>query len=336
MIPEKRLGQDNELEYRKCVSNAMIFRCCLLLPLVSLLCLSMPGLADPAAVPPPVPRPSAQDYKRARVDAASHLAALSNAQLMQEYNDPGCLVSLSPYTWLSYSYPLMGNNPNSRYGLKYLLFSDVKTEIVRRGAPMTPGLIDFLEHLPPERRLAPTPPLSGSGCWYDSETIRLLAQIRDPRAAQELVHLLADDGEIKRGWQSEALSALESLTYCCFYKGDFHSNALKEGLTVPRLYADDFPDDSKDSDFLVVAAYYRSWLAGEGKDPAQWLPLARYRARTMLATDDPVLINDAAWFLTYSDYAHKNAPHDEAPDETLKRLAEIAAQVRQDGTKIIW
>ena len=337
MIPEKRREQDTELECQNCVNGAMNFRRCFLLPLASLLCLSTFTLAAPVAVAPPMPRPSVHDYNRARAEAKSHLLSLSNDQLMQEYNDPGCLVSLAPYETVFRYWPAPWAGDFSHYALCYNLFLDIKTEIVRRGAPMAPLLIEFLEHLPPKPRLAPTPAGSGVGCWYDSETINLLAQIRDPRAAEELLHLLADDGKTKRGWQYEAEGALESLTYCCFYQSGLRLNILHEGLTVPRLEASRVcPDFMQEGDYQTEAAFYRNWLAGKGKDPARWLPLARYRARTMLATDDPVLINDAALFLTYSDHAPKNMPHDDAPDETLKRLAEVAAQVRQDGKEIIY
>lgn len=277
-----------------------------------------------------------QDAQNA-ADAALH--SLSDAHLMQEYNDPGHLVSLAPYTVLSHASSGLGSEPNSPYTLKYLLFGDVKKEIVRRGAPMVTPLTDFLTAaLPKPRRLAPTPPSSGVGCWYDTETIALLAEIRNPCSAQALLFVLTGDGKkpaFEHGYAAEA--ALETLTYCCFYKGGYNLNTVSEGLSVPRLEATRiFPANfSKDSDFEEVAVWYRQWLAGEGKDARQWLPLARRRARTLLATDDPVFINDAALFLTRPDGGTGKMRHDDAPEQTRRRLAEIASQVRQEGTEVI-
>ena len=98
---------------------------------------------------------------------------------------------------------------------------------------------------------------------------------------------------------------------------------------MPRIEAFlAFPENSRASDFKVVASFYRDWLAGEGRNPSQWLPLARHRAHLLLATDDPIFIYDAATFL-----AHNN---DDNPEVTHNRLMEIAAQIQEDGTEVIY
>ncbi len=69
---------------------------------------------------------------------------------------------------------------------------------------------------------------------------------------------------------------------------------------------------------------YRDWLAGDGKDPAQWLALARKRPRVLLDSDDLDDVYCGVSFLVFP--VNRGASpelRDDLPERTVQRLGQI-------------
>ena len=64
-----------------------------------------------------------------------------------------------------------------------------------------------------------------------------------------------------------------------------------------------------------VAGLYAEWLGNEGRDPTQWLALARGRARKALEGNDSIAIRNAVRFLP-REWSWKG--HDDAPEQTMR------------------
>lgn len=254
--------------------------------------------------------------------AAAQLQALSDAQLLQEYNDPGHLLDLSPY---------QGGGESPRFSL----FTSIGAEIVRRGARMAPSLNVLLRQELTRHRLAPTPPGSGIGNWYAPDLINLLAQIRTPEAAEALLKALDGTDETDkhegRYYRADALRALERLTYC----SPFGPGASADQAVSQLGHFD------TDEGGLQAAQFYRAWLAGEGHDSKQWLPLARHRARVWLMSSDMDGVMQAASFLCDAPllWLGGRLPlivgpvHDDQPSRTVKQLAAQLARFKTEGVQ---
>jgi hypothetical protein len=211
---------------------------------------------------------------------------------------------------------------------RYLAFRDIQDEIVRRGGErMMPALAELVRRERASDRPAPQTNFSGIGHFYSGDATDLLVKLRDPAAADVLVETLAD-ARATATWRTGARRALERLTYVSYYLSEPHHNQYAE--TVPRTGATAPANPFKvDADASAVAAFYREWLDGEGKDPGRWLDLARARARAILAGDDLDSIYCIVSFLAPPHWDNPvDARRDDQPDVTVARVGQILAQCK--------
>ena len=194
----------------------------------------------------------------------------------------------------------------------------MEEEIVRRGSEIVPQLLRFLEteavtHRPADK--------NGIIPSFTGDVLGMLVKIGDPRAVPVVLRILEGlNGQAGAWGRRAALCAIEELTYCAMRKvAPFHSR--HSGVVEhPNAIADESFENPD-----AAARMYREWLAGEGKDPSEWLSLARKRARRLLNDDDPDAAYCAAVFLW-------NPVHDDDPQATIKRVAEIVDELRPGAT----
>jgi hypothetical protein len=156
--------------------------------------------------------------------------------------------------------------------------------------------------------------VSGAGGFASDHVAALAADVRHAGFAQALTETLVAP-ESTPAWREAARRALERSTYISYFAASPHHGTYADA--VPRDGAEAAPFQVKDH--APVAEFYRTWLAGEGHDPAGWLPLARGRARAILASEDMSAIYGAATFLQ----SPLDAPRDDDPAATAARLAAI-------------
>jgi hypothetical protein len=156
---------------------------------------------------------------------------------------------------------------------------------------------------------------------FVGDAIELLVEINEPQAADVLVEILGGfDGKASASHRDAALDGLEKLTHCSFRK--VRPLKANYGEAVEH---EDAQEDGEE--FRAAAArMYRDWLEAEGKDATNWLALARSRARTLLAADDPGEIFCAATFLRPRAETENRASYDDRPSATMDRLAEVMSQ----------
>lgn len=217
---------------------------------------------------------------------------------------------------------------------RYRNFLAIRAEIERRGTAMRPFLIAFLRRASTSELFVPASYATGVGTLYVSDALKLLAPLREGKggidAALVCVEILEAAPRIEVRWQ--ALQTLEQLTLCGYFRGqrqggrDIPMVARENAAPLEVLTYENAPR---------VAAWYRSWLRGEGSNPNQWLSLAQKRARDDLASHDLDKIYGAASFLSaYSepfsleDIRFPHQTRDPAPDRTAARLAQILAAAR--------
>jgi len=243
--------------------------------------------------------------------AFADLEKLTDAELIAEYEAAGLAVN-GPH-----EEPPMDGGPRLALPSLNPRAQAVQREILQRGVQMVPALIAFLEQEVPKER--EQHPRFDAAVSFVSDTLKLLVQINDPRAAPIALRILEGwDGKANEHKQRAALNALERLTYCTFYKVRPHANNYRDSLQHPQAV-----DKEWFSEYITLAKLYREWMQGEGKDPSQWIELARKRARQLLAGEDFDQVYCAATFLRPS------AGRDDNPDATLARLAELAGKMKK-------
>ncbi|MHC4251111.1 MAG: hypothetical protein ACYS9X_18475, partial [Planctomycetota bacterium] len=264
---------------------------------------------------------SAERDKRAN-DA---VARLSDSELVHEYSQPGTRLNEADHARPNVNLMFGFDGPE---GPRYLMFRAIRREIVRRGGRTIPKLLALLRDEVTTTRQAPGSRGSGLGNYYISDLVNLLVDIRDPRTLDTLLDILEGlDGKATKKARYAAKRGLERLTYCSYYRTSHDS--WNSSNTVQRLGAE-AGESSYQWDFTAVSAFYREWLAEEGKDPARWLDLARQRARRIMETDDLAAVYCAARFLTYPAYlCHRDVSRDDDPQRTMARLAEIIGKSRR-------
>ena len=239
-------------------------------------------------------------------------AKLSNAELVEEYEAAGLAVDGKFEDKLTDGGPRLAlSYPNAR-------LQSVRNEMLRRGAQIVPELLAFLENEAPKEREKNSE--NGLVLSLVSDTLDLLTQINDPRAAPVALRVLEGwDGKANKEKQRAALHALERLTYLSFRKIKPHWAPYADSVESSDIMdAPHAPDAC-----AAFAKLYKKWMAGEGKDASQWLEIARRRARQLLAGDDYEQVYCAATFLRPS------AGRDDNPDATLARLAEIVGRMKK-------
>ena len=209
-------------------------------------------------------------------------------------------------------------------------FQNARNEIIRRGKKIVPLLIQFLKEEVPKNRPKDKHDISPS---FTKKVIDILVKIRDPRPAQLFLRILEGyNGKATKHENFAALSGLEKLTCCCFRKLSPHTVPYSD--TIEHRNA---REDSPAFRYKQAAKLYRKWLAGEGKDPKRWLPLARKRARQILASDDLNAIYCVASFLgpgfTAMPWPDDYLWRDDDPAGTLARLAELISGFEKKDDK---
>jgi hypothetical protein len=205
-------------------------------------------------------------------------------------------------------------------------FQLVREQILSRGGRMAPGLLELLRReLPRNAQAEPRTYPFGFSC----DLIDLLLQIREPQAAATLVDVVG--GAAIAPIRKHALESLQRLTYVSMTRSGNQPADSIELIGAPDEEAVRFRNADGEDDvpkqLSFQAAQFRIWLAGEGHNPANWLPAARRRARALLALDDLDQVSRGLSFL-HSGY---DDPHDDAPDVTLARVAQIAEKIRFEG-----
>ena len=196
-----------------------------------------------------------------------------------------------------------------------------KAEITRRGGAVVPLLTDALKREVTLHRPA-TPRNFAPGLFTDE--ILLLRQIGDPQAVVPLLDIAdmpRDPADSFRGPRYQALSVVENLTYVSFRKVRPQFDNCFDAVQHPSaLDCESFAD----ADVPKAVQLYRDWLAGDGKDPAQWLALARKRARVLLDSDDLDDVYCGVSFLVFP--VNRGASpelRDDLPERTVQRLGQI-------------
>jgi hypothetical protein len=247
--------------------------------------------------------------------ARETLRKLSGADLVRQYEQSGLALRGTP--------DVPTDQPMARSAMGPFgppsPFKLARAEILRRGERVVPALLEFLKteaitHRPPD---ANNISISMTG-----DVLEMLRKIGDVRAVPVAMEIMEGmNGRIGRDARRIALDAVEHLTYCAMRRIVPHHGNYADAVQHPNAIAEEFFKDPG-----VAARMYRDWLAGEGKDPAQWLPLARSRARRLLAGDNPDAIYCAAVFLG-------QGKRDDDPAATLKRLAEVIDAMKPDARK---
>jgi hypothetical protein len=129
------------------------------------------------------------------------------------------------------------------------------------------------------------------------------------------------NGQVGSDARRKVLDAVERLTFCAMHRVLPHHGNYANAVVHPNAIREESYRNT-----AVAAKLYREWLADQGKDPVQWLPLARARARRLMAGDDADSIYCAAVFLGQDK-------RDDDPPATLKRLAEVIDAMKPGAEK---
>ncbi len=202
----------------------------------------------------------------------------------------------------------------------YARLNAVRMELLRRGRECVPELNAFLEQEAPKQR---NPANQKENLSFTGDVLGILARIGDARSAQITLKILSGwEGQVDRSERYAASRALMRLTYVSFYK--VRPLEFDYGEYVEHKDAQAW---NSDSTLDKTALTYKNWLEGEGKDPAQWLPMAVARAQELLSADNLDKIYCAASFL------RPEMARDNQPDATMARLAEVIGkmELQRDG-----
>jgi hypothetical protein len=249
-------------------------------------------------------------------------------------------------------------------GAAYERWWRVEWELVRRGPAIVPELMELLKQEVPRNAGADD---RGSHFGLARPVMELLARIRDPRPAPLLVDVLDGfGGSANPPLREAALDALAALTYTSFDvirpQGRHHGVVQHDSVVPPgtgEIRAAEPPAVPAGppapgavpvappaapgavppappnlSPHAERAARYRQWLAGEGKDPARWLPLAQERARKLLEGDDLEAAYCAVVFF-HAEGGQGRFPRDDDPGRTLRRIGQILRDAQESrGTNL--
>jgi hypothetical protein len=237
---------------------------------------------------------------------APALGKLTNEELIREYEAAG--TELERYF------------PEDRHGESRFpplpRLNSARGEIVHRGRAVAPELIRFLEQEAPKTR-----PESkhGARLSFTSDTLSMLVRIGDERAAPVMLRILSGfDGKVDLDERHAALDALRSLTHASFTIIVPSTGYCRDAVEAPEALRSDGW-----SDLDQQAGLYRQWFEGEGRDAAQWLAIARSRARAQLAGKDIRQIYCAAAFLCTSP------ANDDDPGATLAVLMPVIDKLKR-------
>jgi hypothetical protein len=261
------------------------------------------------------------------------LRSLSNEQLLHEYEAAGLALDGTVYTPIDEAIQVPGRSTSP----ELTRFELARAQIVIRGNSIVPELLAFVEQEAPKTR--PRNKL-GLRLSLTGSALGMLASIGDASAAPLMLRILEGfDGRVDVDERRAALGAIEQLTYVCFHDVTPFSGNYADALQHrDALHVDHF------ADFDVPAKLYRHWLENDGKDPSQWLAIARKRARELLATDDAATIFCAASFLRSSPWPDEFslvrhrflAERDDDPDATLASLAKVLRTVKIVSDKTVY
>ncbi|GEM_PF-2823620 len=200
-------------------------------------------------------------------------------------------------------------------------FAKARAEILCRGTRMVPALVELLNAEVPQNRrgVGDRPPMSLSG-----NTMDLMVQLDDPRPVPTLVEILDGfDGKASRAEQKLAQGALAQLTRCSFVRLTPRSSDYDRAVQSTKAVEGELSPDPHD-----IARRYREWLAGEGKDPAQWMAISRRRAHELLGSANLDDVYCAAAFL--------NANGDNQTEITVTRLTELIGGMKPGKKRDQW
>lgn len=208
---------------------------------------------------------------------------------------------------------------------RYQEYWRARQEIVGRGSRMEPLLIELLKA--EAVRNPGLTDLHPDGYGLSHDIMGMMRQLPYPRPVPLLVDILEGmSGKTNIAVRLEALTTVEAMTYVSF---GHHWYGAPDSSAVRHAGAVSFQNLRKSEDYDArlkeVAALFRQWLAGEGKDPSQWLSIARKRARELMESGDEELILNGIAFLQGAFNDHK---HDDDPERTMDR---IAVHVRNGG-----
>ncbi|HEX8342948.1 MAG TPA: hypothetical protein VF624_18745 [Tepidisphaeraceae bacterium] len=208
---------------------------------------------------------------------------------------------------------------------KRLAWADVHREIVRRGKPMVPALIDLLE-----AEAARNP---GAGSWdkaqfgLSSDVMNMLARIGDPRPVDLLVRIIAGlNDRTNLLVRQRAVETIRTLTHTEFLVDAENPPPSDASIGAGAIVFHTRGSPQTAQTYNAVAELYRQWLANEGRDPARWLPLATARAREALKADDATAVR---WAVTFLAGAHWHRGFDDDPERTMPLLASLLDTARQ-------
>lgn len=268
----------------------------------SLLVLFSLAAQSPEAVEPPP------------VLAREAIRDLPDEQLMRAFADPSAFTPGPQYAEGA-------DDPGWQRNPQLDMFGDVVREVVRRGDRLVPALAELIRRDRSVDRPSPASPLSGAGTFRSDVVAGLATEYRNQPFAAVLVEtLVAPDST--HDWRRAAQISLERSTHLSYFRSEPHHGTYADA--VQRDGAEPPPFKATQEDFAAIAAFYEAWLAGEGRDPGQWLPLARRRARAILASDDLALVYCAATFLQGGGAQ----PRDDDPTATMNRVAAILKQAK--------
>jgi hypothetical protein len=196
-------------------------------------------------------------------------------------------------------------------------------EIVRRGKPMVERLMKLLEGE------AVRNPEKATAFGLAIDLMRILVQIDDPRAVPLLLRI-ADgmDGKANVSIRGTAVRNLGAITRVIFQIDKDNPSPSQAMIDESAEVISRPPLLPEAKEIGPLAEKYAKWLEGPGKDPAQWMPLAKQRARKALEGHDPLAIRNAVAFLG-GGYYYKG--HDNESEEALRAVAGIL----QHGDKAV-
>ena len=210
---------------------------------------------------------------------------------------------------------------SDRSNASYARLGAARMELLRRGKACVPELNAFLEQEAPKRR---NPTNRKENLSFTGDVLEILAQIGDDRSARMALKILSGwEGQIGPRERNTALRTLERLTYVCFYKVRPQELTYRDSVEHKEA-----KDRNSGFTFDQTALAYKNWLEGEGKDPAQWLPMSVRRAHELLTSENLDQVYCSATFL------RPEKGRDNQSEATMSRLADIIGKMELQGDGI--
>ena len=253
------------------------------------------------------------------------LAAMGDAELLQAYETRGHALKQTQIGPMDDG--IICQSAAAYEDDRYYSWQLARAAVLHRGGSMVPLMMEMLRREVP-RNHDLQDGLYGFG--FARDLMEMLSAIGDPRPVPLLVDVLVGfDGNANPLLRTVAAKALRHLTFISFARheeGDEYdcviapTTELDAGWNVDQPWAIQRHSE---------AAGYRHWLANEGKNPPDWLPLAQGRARTILAGDNFAEISAAIRFLQGPPAAGMGSSgHDNDPAATMTRLGQIMAEAK--------